>query len=109
MGWCSDLPLGPSISSSSFSSQAIALMNTSPSNHTLNIEMNDLFWDMSVADQQATWQFYDLWAKDAQGKWGKSLGTFTKTVPGVQVRPHAVRVWKAVMKQTKMKRDASEM
>jgi alpha-galactosidase len=91
------------------SSQVIALMNTAPSDQTVTLEMPDVFWDMGHAAQQASWELYDLWAKDAHGKWGKSAGTFTKSVPNVNVGVHGVKVWKAVMKTVKAKRDVSEM
>jgi alpha-galactosidase len=95
--------------SSALSSQVIAIMNTAPSNQSVNLEMSDVFWDMGQAAQQASWELYDLWAKTPQGEWGKSMGTFTKSVQGIKVGAHSVRVWKAVIGQTKSKRDKAEM
>jgi alpha-galactosidase len=84
-------------------------MNTSPSKQTLDLEISDIFFDMGAAAQQAPWAFYDLWEKDNSGKWGKGVGTFTSSVEGVQVRPHATRVWKAFSQASKTKRDVGEL
>ena len=39
---------------------------------------------------------FDLWAKDAAGKWGKSIGTVQGKIRGVEVRRHHTKVWRAV-------------
>jgi hypothetical protein len=46
--------------------------------------------------QQASWEFFDLWQKEANGTWGKSAGTVRGVMKDVQVVAHGVRVWRAV-------------
>lgn len=46
--------------------------------------------------QKQSYELFDLWGKDGQGKWGKSLGVHQGSVPNVVLRPHATKVWRAV-------------
>jgi hypothetical protein len=50
--------------------------------------------------QQATWDFFDLWEKDAHGTWGATSQTVRGALADVDVRSHAVRVWRVVRAQT---------
>lgn len=50
---------------------------------------------------QTSFHVFDLWQKadGASGggtRWGRELGTFTDSVPGVRLRTHETRVFKLV-------------
>jgi alpha-galactosidase len=90
-------------------SHVIALWNNSPEDQTVSLEFSDVFTWNGKANQQASWRLHDLWAKDDDGKWGKSVGTFKTSVDGVQVRPHATRMYKAVRADEESKRSMSEL
>ncbi|KAH9853207.1 alpha-galactosidase [Lenzites betulinus] len=88
----------------------IALMNTSPNSQTVNVSFTDVFFDQGSAYQSGTYTLYDLWQKDDAGKWGKSLGDFTGSVPDVQVGTHQTKVWKAVPVSTSgRRRDVADL
>ncbi|OJT12590.1 Alpha-galactosidase [Trametes pubescens] len=81
-----------------------ALMNTSPNSQTVNVSFADVFVDQGAAFAAGTFTLYDLWQKDDAGAWGKSLGDFSGSVPGVEVGTHQTKVWKAVPKSTNARR-----
>ncbi len=79
-------------------------MNTSPNSQTVNVSFADVFVDQGAAFAAGTFTLYDLWQKDDAGAWGKSLGDFSGSVPGVEVGTHQTKVWKAVPKSTNARR-----
>ncbi|KDQ49597.1 glycoside hydrolase family 27 protein [Jaapia argillacea MUCL 33604] len=85
-----------------------ALLNTSPSNQTVDIEFTDVFFDEGPAYQTGTYTLYDLWQKSASGAWGLTVGEATGSLPGVVVGPHSTKVWKAVPVSAGMARRSAE-
>lgn len=59
--------------------------------------------------QSGTFAIYDLWQKDSAGAWGQNVGTYTGSMPSVQIGAHQVRVWKAVPVSTSSKRGFDEL
>ncbi|KAH9921933.1 glycoside hydrolase [Epithele typhae] len=72
-----------------------AVMNTSPSNQTVNVSLLDIFTDQGAAFGSGTFTMYDLWQKDADGAWGAKVADVSGSM-SVDVVTHGVRVFKAV-------------
>lgn len=87
----------------------IALLNTSPDAQTVSVNFTDVFIDQGPSYQAGTYDVYDLWQKDGAGKWGAGVGTFSGSIPSVQIGAHQVKVWKAVPASGASKRDLSEL
>ena len=87
----------------------IALLNTSPDAQTVSVNFTDVFIDQGSSYQAGTYDIYDLWQTDAAGKWGASVGTFSGSIPDVQVGTHQVKVWKAIPTSGVTRRDLSEL
>lgn len=87
----------------------IALLNTSPEPQNVNIEFTDVFIDEGPTYQTGTYAIYDLWQKDSTGAWGKDIGTYTGSIPNVEIGTHQVRIYKAVPATTSTKRDVGEL
>ncbi|KAH9947978.1 glycoside hydrolase superfamily [Amylocystis lapponica] len=87
-----------------------ALLNTSPSNQTVDVEFSDIFIDQGPTYQTGTFTFHDLWQKNSTGAWGLEIGTFTGSMPSVEIGPHQVRVWRIVPASgSASRRDAAEL
>ncbi|TFY59512.1 hypothetical protein EVJ58_g5725 [Rhodofomes roseus] len=88
-----------------------ALMNTSPDTQTVGVNFTDVFIDQGASYQAGTYEIYDLWQKDDAGAWGASVGTYTGSIPNVQIGAHQVKVWKAVptSSDSASRRDLSEL
>ncbi|KAI0651654.1 alpha-galactosidase [Trametes meyenii] len=71
-----------------------SVVNTSPKAQTVDVQFADVFIDQAY--QQQPYVLYDLWQKDENGNWGKSLGTFQGSVPHVRLDTHQTKVWKAI-------------
>ncbi|KAF9780565.1 alpha-galactosidase [Thelephora terrestris] len=78
------------------SSFAVALMNASPEEHVIDVSFTDAFRDMDKYWWEATYTVYDLWEKDGEGEWGRSLGTMSGGIRGVTVASHQTKVWRLV-------------
>ncbi|KAF9780541.1 hypothetical protein BJ322DRAFT_298899 [Thelephora terrestris] len=78
------------------SSFAVALMNTSPEEHVIDVSFPDVFRDMDKYWCEATYTVYDLCEKNGEGGWGRSLGTMSGGIRGVTVATHQTKVWKFV-------------
>ncbi|KAI0757206.1 glycoside hydrolase [Daedaleopsis nitida] len=72
-----------------------AVINTSPSNQTVDISLIDVFVDQGRSFGSGTFTLYDLWQKDADGKWGLSIGDHSGSV-SVDVASHQTKVYKAI-------------
>ena len=92
-------------------------MNTSPEEYVIDVSFAGVFRDMvskciappvsmetrglirSFEDKkwkEATYNINDLWEKDENGEWGRSLGTISGGIRGVSVASHQTKVWKLV-------------
>ncbi|KAH9835737.1 glycoside hydrolase superfamily [Rhodofomes roseus] len=87
----------------------IALLNTSPDAQTVSVNFTDVFIDQGPSYQAGTYEIYDLWQKDDAGAWGASVGTYTGSIPDVQIGTHQVKVWKAEPTSSVSRRDLSEL
>lgn len=86
-----------------------AVINTSPSNQTVDISLIDVFVDQGRSFGSGTFTLYDLWQKDADGKWGLSIGDHSGSV-SVDVASHQTKVYKAIpVSSASKKRAASEL
>jgi len=74
----------------------IAVLNTSPTDQTVKLTFGEILVDQAPAEQAQTFELFDLWDKDDQGEWGKSLGSFSGDLPETTVKSHQTRVWRAV-------------
>jgi len=74
----------------------IAVLNTSPHIQTVDVPFEDAFGDQGATYQAQPYEIFDLWQKDANGKWGKSLGIFQGKIPNVKVNSHATKLWRAI-------------
>ncbi|KIJ40316.1 glycoside hydrolase family 27 protein [Sphaerobolus stellatus SS14] len=81
----------------------VAVMNISPHNQTVDILMEDAFLDQGTAYQAQPYEFFDLWQKDSNGNWGKSIGTVQGKF-SVTVNAHGVKVWRAIPKPNNSRR-----
>lgn len=79
-----------------FSTFVIALLNTAPTNQTVDVDFFDAFFDQGKVYQQQSYTLSDLWQKDDQGNWGKDIGVFQGSIPQVQIGAHQTKVWVAV-------------
>jgi len=73
-----------------------ALLNTAPTQQTVDVDFSDVFFDQGTQYQTQPYTVYDLWQKDDSGNWGKSLGTMQGSIPNVSIATHQTLVWKAV-------------
>ncbi|KAH9890895.1 glycoside hydrolase superfamily [Cubamyces lactineus] len=73
-----------------------AVMNTSPTNQTLDVQFADVFIDQGKIYQQQSYTLFDLWQQDDDGNWSKNVGTFQGSLPKVQLASHQTKVWKAI-------------
>ncbi|OSD06023.1 glycoside hydrolase family 27 protein [Trametes coccinea BRFM310] len=73
-----------------------AVINTWPTNQTLDVQFADVFIDQGKAYQQQAYDLCDLWHKDDEGNWGKSIGNFQGSLAQVQLASHQTKVWKAI-------------
>ncbi|EED81247.1 candidate alpha-galactosidase from glycoside hydrolase family GH27 [Postia placenta Mad-698-R] len=87
----------------------IALLNTSPDTQVVDVEFTDVFIDQGPSYQTGTFTIYDLWQKNDTGAWGNDIGTFTGSIPQVEIGTHQVRIWKAVPASTATKRDRMDL
>ncbi|OCH96617.1 glycoside hydrolase [Obba rivulosa] len=87
----------------------IALLNTSPTNQTVDVDFEDVFIDQGAAYQSGTFTLYDLWQKDGQGNWGKEVGTYTAKIPSVHIGSHQVKIWKATLPSGSSKRNVADL
>ncbi|KAI0803037.1 alpha-galactosidase [Irpex lacteus] len=85
-------------------SYVVALLNTSPSNQTVDVEFSDIFFDQGKQAQTQSYTIYDLWQKADSGSWGKSLGTVQGSIGNVSVDAHQTKVWKLVPVSSASKR-----
>ncbi|KAF9780537.1 hypothetical protein BJ322DRAFT_1083578 [Thelephora terrestris] len=69
------------------SSFAVALLNTSPEEHVIDVSFTDIFKDMDKYWWEATYTVNDLWEKDGQGEWRRSLGTMLGGIRGALLQP----------------------
>ncbi|KAF9780545.1 hypothetical protein BJ322DRAFT_1112538 [Thelephora terrestris] len=74
------------------SSFAVALMNTSPEEHVIDVSFTNVFRDMDKYWWEATYTVYGLWEKDGQGVWGRVFGTMSGGIRGVTVATHQTKV-----------------
>ncbi|KAJ3528219.1 hypothetical protein NM688_g8024 [Phlebia brevispora] len=74
----------------------IALLNTAPSEQTVDVEFSDAFFDQGTAYQAQPYTLYNLWETDDDGNWGKSIGTVQGTLRDVKIRAHQTKLWKAI-------------
>ncbi|KAJ3479182.1 hypothetical protein NLI96_g9236 [Meripilus lineatus] len=74
----------------------IALLNTSPSQQTVDVDFTDVFVDQGKVYQHQAYSISDLWQKDASGNWGKPLGTFQGSLKKVVIGPHQTKIWMAI-------------
>jgi len=87
-----------------------ALLNTSPSNQTVDVTFADIFINQGQSYQAGTYTVFDLWQKNSVGSWGFDIGTFTGSIPSVEIGPHQVRVWRIIQSSsTTTSRDISEL
>jgi len=91
------------------STWVIALMNTSPEDHSINITFSEVFIDQGATEKTQTYELFDLWDKDDAGDWGKSLGTFSGSLPETTIKSHQTKVFRAVPVSAQTKRDVSEL
>ena len=70
-----------------------AVLNTSPTKQTVDVAMTDVFYDQGQDFAQQRFSLYDLWQKDASGKWAAKFGDVTGSVK-VDVNSHGARVFK---------------
>ncbi|KAJ7601062.1 alpha-galactosidase [Mycena floridula] len=78
------------------STWVIAVMNTSPEDQSANITFNEVFIDQGATEKTQTYELFDLWDKDDAGNWGKSLGSFSGSLPETTVKSHQTKLWRAV-------------
>lgn len=72
-----------------------AVVNSSPSNQTVDIALEDVFVDQGKQFGSGTFTLYDLWQKDDNGQWGKSIGNFQGQVT-VDLATHQTKVYRAI-------------
>jgi len=90
-------------------------MNTSPKVQVLDVLFEEVFRDLVRIAPSAgyldvvlirsfkrkecggvAYTVYDLWEKDEEGEWGKSLGVMSGSIREVSVASHQTKVWKLV-------------
>ncbi|KAF7347050.1 Alpha-galactosidase [Mycena venus] len=86
------------------STWVIAVMNTSPEDQSTNITFSE-----GATERTQTYELFDLWDKDDAGDWGKSLGTFSGSLPETTVKSHQTKVFRAVPVSAQTKKDVSEL
>ncbi|KZV90062.1 alpha-galactosidase [Exidia glandulosa HHB12029] len=79
---------------STWPTSAIAVLNTSDRPQTVTLDFAEI-WPDNAYLRSLTYSFEDLWQKDDTGKWGKSIGTFTKTAR-IRVEAHQTKVFRTV-------------
>lgn len=62
-----------------------------------------------ATERTQTYELFDLWDKDDAGDWGKSLGTFSGSLPETTVKSHQTKVFRAVPVSARIKQDVSEL
>ncbi|PSR71320.1 hypothetical protein PHLCEN_2v12834 [Hermanssonia centrifuga] len=73
-----------------------ALLNTAPTQQTVDVEFEDVFFDQGAAYQTQSYTIYDLWQKNKDGEWGENVGIVQGSLRSVKIGAHATKVWKAV-------------
>ncbi|GJJ08130.1 hypothetical protein Clacol_002338 [Clathrus columnatus] len=74
----------------------VVLLNTSPQDQLMDIVFKEAFMDKGRDTQTGSFEVLDLWEKNSEGKWGKSLGIMKNQMSRVKVKKHGVRVWRFV-------------
>ncbi|KAI0762790.1 alpha-galactosidase [Fomes fomentarius] len=72
-----------------------AVVNSSPSNQTVDIALEDVFVDQGKQFGSGTFTLYDLWQKDENDQWGKGIGNFQGQVT-VDLATHQTKVYRAI-------------
>lgn len=86
-----------------------ALLNTAPAAQTVQVDFADVFFDQGKVYQTQPYEVFDLWQKDDEGTWGKSIGIIQGGM-NVTIGVHQTKVWKAVpAPQTSTRRDYAEL
>ncbi|KZT51903.1 glycoside hydrolase family 27 protein [Calocera cornea HHB12733] len=80
----------------------IGLLNSSPTDQTIDLKMADVFIDSSAQVKTAKYRLYDLWQRSSSNDtvWGKDIGVVSGEVPGVSLAPQSCLIYLAVPEAT---------